>query len=841
MSEPLEETLARLKASVMANPNNPVTRLMIGRTYQQLGKLDEAKASVKRATTLKPDYFEALVLLGGLCRTAGEASEAADAFAGAVRAKPTAIDVWVELGRARLEASDDAGAVEAYAKVLAERADDAEALREGGLASFRCEQFERAVLWLERVVEPDAQIHLALARSAVRVGKGGRAVASFREAIARGAESADVCREQARALVMETEFEAAIGAYAASARLDPRSIETLREKGALERRLGHDAQAAATFRAWTEQHPDDAEAFHALASAQLARGLGSEAVDASARAARLAPDDAAYALTWGRALHAADRLREAAEVLERVANEASAVAATHCELADVYRKLARLDDSRSMLEAAEARWPAELIVYRTVVAHLLADGDVKGATARLAKAWALAPSDADVRAQLAELLLRQGLHAEALTHFDALRKERPESAALQAGAGACYAALRRPIEALEAYEIACTTAPRGEWSLGLGRVYVVLGRVAEAERVLAVAASSDDVEVARDAQIELGDALRVLGREQEARDAFSLADKARPGDLHVTTALAELELRLGRPRESLVVAEQALRSAPDDGALHRARAGALSALGRMPEALDALEQALWQAPDDAALHGALGKTYFEMGRHDAALRHLERATSLITGDVTLMRVRAKALDAQGRPSEALAAFREVTAADGAEADWLRIAQLEESAGRNAEAAVAYREATRLAPDHPAGYRGAGRLYRLLGQIDEAARALRHAVRIDPSDGDSWVELGRTLRLGERPDTALDAFARAIEVAPGEAGPHRELGEALSALHEPRRAAAARVRVSMKARPETLVALENSLAALEREEARLRSPTSTCAAATSSSLATSGCV
>jgi len=788
MSEPLEETLARLKASVMANPNNPVTRLMIGRTYQQLGKLDEAKASVKRATTLKPDYFEALVLLGGLCRTAGEARDAADAFARAVRVKPTAIDVWVELARALLNAGDDAGAVEAYAKVLAERADDAEALRDGGLASFRCEQFERAVLWLERVVEPDAKIHLALARSALRVGKSGRAVASFHEAISLGAESADVCREQARALVMETDLQAAIGAYAASARLDPRSIDTLREKGALERQLGHHEQAAATFRAWTEQHPDDAEAFHALARAQLVLGLASDAVDASARAARLAPDEEVYALTWGRALHAAERLREAAEVLERVAYKALAAAATHCELADVYRKLVRLDDSRRVLEAAEARWPAELIVYRTQVVHMLADGDVTGATAQLAKAWALAPSDGDVRAQLAELLLRQGLHGEALAHFDTLRKEQPERAALQAGAGACYAALKRPIEALEAYEIACAAAPRPEWSLGLGRVYLVLGRVAEAERVLTLAATSEDPGAARDAQIELGAALRVLGREQEARDAFSLADKARPGDLHVTTALAELELRLGRPRESLVVAEEALRSAPDDGGLHRARAGALSALGRMPEALDALEQALWQTPDDAALHGALGKTYFEMGRHDAALRHLERATSLLTGDVELMRVRAKALDAQGRKDEALVAFREVSAVEGSEADWLRIAQLEESAGQNVEAAVAYREATRLAPDHPAGYRGAGRLYRILGQVEEAARALRHAVRIDARDVESWMELGRALRLGARPDNALDAFARAIEVAPGEAGPHRELGEALSALHEPQRAA-----------------------------------------------------
>ena len=55
MTEPVEETIARLRASVTANPNNPVTRLMLGRAYQQVGRIDEAVSSVQRATTLKPD------------------------------------------------------------------------------------------------------------------------------------------------------------------------------------------------------------------------------------------------------------------------------------------------------------------------------------------------------------------------------------------------------------------------------------------------------------------------------------------------------------------------------------------------------------------------------------------------------------------------------------------------------------------------------------------------------------------------------------------------------------------------------------------------------------------
>jgi tetratricopeptide (TPR) repeat protein len=848
MTEPVEETIARLRASVTANPNNPVTRLMLGRAYQQVGRIDEAVSSVQRATTLKTDYYEAFVTLGGLHRQKGDASQAANAFATAVKVKPGATEIWLELAKARSDAGDDAGAADAYAKVIEERADDVEALRDGGLASHRAARHETAETWLSRAIacspelERDGRVQLALARSAMAAGRVGAAVQGYAKAIAHGAEDAEVRREEAEALVADGRVADAVGSLARAGVLAPQRTDLPRRQGELERDLERLEEARASFLRWTALAPDEAEAFYALGTTLAAIGREVEAIDPLGRAAKLAPSRHDVALAWARALHAGGRTREAVEVLEPRRADAAFPAAGAVQLSDLYRALARARDSRKELEDARTRWPSAAIVHVALAESFVRDDELELAEQSFERAAAIDPADLGVKLRWADTRLVLGKHEAALPLFDALRRvtsAEPELVgAAQRGVGECALALGRPVEALEALEAAVGALGAGavgavgaREQLALGLSLMELGRVAEAESALTKAAAAADDRYGARAEAALGDAKARLGKLEEARSAFRRAlmlitasgieddpDDSRSGESRlsfvvpaaieeavrerpspiakvdvamVRAQLASVDLELGRPADALAIADSGLAKSPDQGALHRVRAAALTALGRTREATEALEQALWHAPDDPDLVSAMGTTLSSLGQDEKAMPFLERAVAASPEDEALARTYARACMRTGRTDAGFATYERLARSRrGTAADWLEVAAIEEARGRDAEASDAYREAARKDPERVEGHRGAGRMYRKQGKLEEAMRVLRNAVRLDERDAPTWLELARAQAGLERRDEAVASYRRALELVVGtkeSALAHRELGLLLVELHEDREA------------------------------------------------------
>ncbi len=840
MTEPVEETIARLRASVTANPNNPVTRLMLGRAYQQTGRLDEAVSSVQRATALKGDYFEAFVTLGVLFRSKGDLVESATALATAVKVKPTATEVWLDLARARRDVGDDAGAADAYEKVLAERADDEEALRDGGLTSHRAAKHAQAEAWLARalVVQPaletDGAVQLALARSAMAARRIGAAAQGYAKAIANGAEDAEVRREEAEVLVADARPIEAIGSLARASELAPERADLVRRKGELERELERLEEARASFARWAILTPDDADALFALGTISALSGREAEGIEPLGRAARLAPARHDVALAWARALHAGGRTREAVEAMEPRRADAAFPPEGAVLLADLFRALVRPRDARQELEQARTRWPGAAIVHLALAESFVREDEYELAEQAFERASGIDPKDAAVKLRWAETRLVLGRHADALGIFDALRRlvdVEPELLGqAQRGFGECALALARPVEALEAMEGAAAAlgaSVGARENLGLGLTLLELGRVGEAEKALGVAASASDDSYGMRAEAALGDAKARLGKLEEARSAFRRAlmlitasgieddaDEMRSGEARlslvlnvpsegpqraratpiakvdvalVRARLASVDLELGRPADALAIADGGLAKSPDQGALHRVRAAALTALGRTREATDALEQALWHAPGDPDLVTAMGTTLSSLGRDEQAMPYLEKALAAAPDDDALARVYAATCARQGRADVALETYKRLgSSRRGTGSDWLEIATLEEAAGRDAEAGEAYREAARREPDRVGGHRGAGRMYRRTGKLEEAMRVLRNAVRLDERDAETWLELARAQAGLGRKDEAVRSYRRAIELvvdARDSAIAHRELAAQLIELHE----------------------------------------------------------
>ncbi len=159
-------------------------------------------------------------------------------------------------------------------------------------------------------------------------------------------------------------------------------------------------------------------------------------------------------------------------------------------------------------------------------------------------------------------LYRQGRVREALAQSQTLVAEFPKSAFLHNIAGACYAALGQPNDAVEAYNRALKLNPYNpEFHNNLGDALNSVGRHSEAISALnrAIGIRSDFPE----ALTNLGNALSSLNRQSEAIPHLKKALKLRPGYPEALNNLGNAFNDLGLHEEAVDSFGAALRSRPN--------------------------------------------------------------------------------------------------------------------------------------------------------------------------------------------------------------------------------------------------------------------------------------
>ncbi len=311
-----------------------------------------------------------------------------------------------------------------------------------------------------------------------------------------------------------------------------------------------------------------------------------------------------------------------------------------------------------------------------------------------------------------------------------------------------------------------------------------------------------------------GDALRLLGRLDDAADAYVRAQeldltateyvdralKASPHHAHALRLKVELARAGGGDLPALAAAEELLAKSPDDPTLRLSRAELLASVGRRDEALAAARELPDRSSEEARRLEV--RLLFDLGRPDeaaplakalvdaspapsaAALEEIARASASTHAELALAaRVRLSKVDPRnvqnlldlrllastlGHTDRALAACRGVLTVNPENLDAMRaIAEIEATDGHTEEALEAYRA---LAKRHPnavgelrkglALARGAGRT----GELREFAEAV---LAVEPADVDARGELARALAASGEPLRALEEYDTLLKAHPGD--------------------------------------------------------------------------
>lgn len=256
------------------------------------------------------------------------------------------------------------------------------------------------------------------------------------------------------------------------------------------------------------------------------------------------------------------------------------------------------------------------------------------------------------------------------------------------------------------YRQALAQDPSGGPYYQLGVLCMQTSRFAEAVDFLRLALARKDGDIS--ILINLGMALRHLGRPQEALEPLSRASAMRPDLAEIHFQQGAALHALGRVEEACAVAARACALDPaHDGAafLH---ALSLEDLRRTTEARQAYDRLLARRPGhlDALNNRAL--LAYVNGEHDVAQADLKRALALDPRHVASLVNRALVLSGIGRPAEALADYERLLT---------------------------------LVPNNAEIWNRRGGVLRTLGRDQEALDSFDHAVRLDPNLANALANRG----------------------------------------------------------------------------------------------------
>jgi Flp pilus assembly protein TadD len=362
-------------------------------------------------------------------------------------------------------------------------------------------------------------------------------------------------------------------------------------------------------------------------------------------------------------------------------------------------------------------------------------------------------SQADFSGALA--MCRAGRFAEAEPQLRTLVARSPSHAEALQLLGVVVASLGRTEESLAWFDRAKAARPRSlAFMQNRAHALFTLGRLADAraevDAMLAIdAAYAPARHLLALVTHEEGVAHHAAGRFAPAIDAYR---RAIAGGLALPQAHANLGNALkmtGRDDEALGQFAEAARLEPDAPAALANLGGALNDAGRSAEALALLERAVALDPTNASAHNFLGATYFSLNRPAEAVESHGRALALRPDFDAARNNLGNALSAVGRKEEALQAFREALARNPADANLLcNSGAVLQDLGRFDEARANFQEALRVHPDFPMALNNLGFLLREEGRIAEATALFERCLQVSPGNARAAYNLALA-RLGER--------------------------------------------------------------------------------------------
>ena len=283
-------------------------------------------------------------------------------------------------------------------------------------------------------------------------------------------------------------------------------------------------------------------------------------------------------------------------------------------LALVEKKRGDTAAARDAFERALRLAPGDAQINNNYANLLNALGERDAALHHFGKALAVEPKYADARYNRALLLEGLGRLEEAISELDELAVRPPVSAKLHSARANMLRRLRRLDEAAEAYDAALRIEPKRLTALH-GRARVAIERGEPSAPALyrrALAAKPDDLAL----QLGLAEALEAEG-DTTALDNLAVAVSAAPEWADGQAALARMRWEAGEGRAFTRDLEHALEKCPGSRGLWLAYVFALAAVDLCNEAADAAAIArkeIWEDPEFQLLEAIHASEAGEIGR-----------------------------------------------------------------------------------------------------------------------------------------------------------------------------------------------------------------------------------
>jgi tetratricopeptide (TPR) repeat protein len=235
-----------------------------------------------------------------------------------------------------------------------------------------------------------------------------------------------------------------------------------------------------------------------------------------------------------------------------------------------------------------------------------------------------------------------------------------------------------------------------------------------------------------EAHSNLGNALRAVGRLDEAIASYRRALEIRPDLPKLNAIIGNTLSHLGRFADAVASYRRAIELEPRLAETHSNLGNALLNSGHLREAEASCRRALELEPDFAGAHTNLGNALREQRDYAAAIASHRRALEI-------------------RP-----AFAEAH---------INLGNALRDRGELPDAESAYRRALGIEPRLAVGHNNLGSALRDLGRIDEAEAAFRQALALQPNYAQAHTNLAIVLRLEGRFAEALSSCRQALEIDP----------------------------------------------------------------------------
>ena len=263
--------------------------------------------------------------------------------------------------------------------------------------------------------------------------------------------------------------------------------------------------------------------------------------------------------------------------------------------------------------------------------------------------------------------------------------------------------------------------------------------------------------LAAQAHVNLGAALRDLGRRTEALEHYEMAVRLAPGLSEAHNNIATILLETGRPAEAIAYCETALRLKPDFAIAHNNLGSALSQIGRLAESDEHIRTAIRLNPELAPAHSNLAGILLRERKYAEAIYHAREAARL---DPALVDARANltsALLALGRTEESIEHFEAMVRLTPNDAGaWSNLGAALYRLGRPREAIPHFQTALRLQPNDVNALNNLGSALVQTGELTEAMKYYRASLRMTPENADVHFNLGLALlRIGSKSEAAAE--------------------------------------------------------------------------------------